>query len=179
MDASLPLVHGLAVALLAVALLGGLVLVPIGLPGLWIMLGAGLLYWILLPAGGIGVISFLTAAALVVIAEVLEFTIAGRYTRQYGGSNRASWGAIIGGIVGAVVGVPVPVLGSLVGAMIGSFVGAFAGELSMHRDMRSNPTRAATGALLGRAVAAAAKSAIGVAVGLVLLGAAILGRTTS
>jgi uncharacterized protein YqgC (DUF456 family) len=175
MDASLSLAHGLAIVLLAAALLGGLLLVPIGLPGLWIMLGAGLLYWILLPAGGIGVVSFLIASALVVIAEVLEFTIAGRYTRQYGGSRRASWGAIIGGIVGAVVGVPVPILGSLVGALIGSFAGAFVGELTVHRDTRNNPTRAATGALLGRAVAAATKSAIGVGVGLVLLGSALLG----
>lgn len=167
--------NGLAAALLAVSLLAGLLLVPLGLPGLWIMLGAGLLYWILLPAGGIGLISFTIAAALVVLAEVLEFTISGGYTRQYGGSRRASWGAIIGGIVGAVIGVPVPLLGSLVGAMIGSFAGAFVGELTVHRDTRSNPARAATGALLGRAVAAATKSALGVVVGLVLLGAAILG----
>ncbi len=164
----------MAIALLAVTLLAGLLLVPLGLPGLWIMLGAGLLYWILLPAGGIGLVSFLIASALVVIAEVLEFTISGNYTRKYGGSRRSSWGAIMGGIVGAVMGVPVPLLGSLIGALIGSFVGAFVGELSVHREARSSPTRAATGALLGRAVASAVKSAIGVMVGLVLLGAALL-----
>lgn len=174
MDPSLSLAQVVAIALLSASLLAGLLLVPLGLPGLWIMLGAGLLYWILLPAGGIGLVSFTIAAALVVLAEVLEFSIAGRYTRQYGGSRRASWGAIIGGIVGAVIGVPVPVLGSLVGAMVGSFVGAFVGELTVHRDTRANPTRAATGALLGRAVAAATKSAIAVVVGLILFAAALL-----
>ncbi len=168
-----------AVALLSLALLAGLALVPIGLPGLWVMLGAGLLFWILVPAGGIGLGTFLVAAALVVVAEILEYTIAGRYTRKYGGSRRASWGAIVGGIVGAVIGVPVPVLGSLVGAMVGAFVGAFAGELSVHRALRNDPTRVATGALIGRAVAAAAKSGLGVLVAIVLLGAAIVGAATS
>ena len=117
--------------ILALVLLVSLVLIPFGLPGLWLMLGAGLVYWIGVPAGGIGFWTFTGAAALVVVAEVLEFTIAGRYARKYGGSRRASWGAILGGIVGAVVGVPVPVLGSIVGAFAGAFVGAFLGELTL------------------------------------------------
>ena len=175
MDSLLSVSHLAALVLLTLALLGGLLLVPLGLPGLWLMLGAGLLYWILLPTGGIGLLVFGVAAALVVTAEVLEFTIAGRYARQYGGSRRASWGAILGGIVGALVGVPVPVLGSLIGAFVGSFAGAFVGELTVHRDQRHDPQRVATGALVGRAVAAAAKSGIGVLVGIVLLGAAVLG----
>ncbi len=167
-----------ALVLLSVALLAGLALVPLGLPGLWVMLGAGLLYWIVVPAGGIGLTTFLIAAALVVLAEVLEYTIAGSYTRKYGGSKRASWGAIAGGIIGAVVGVPVPILGSLVGAMIGAFAGAFVGELSVHRARRHDPTRVATGALIGRAVAAAAKSGLGVLVAILLAGAAIVGVAT-
>jgi uncharacterized protein len=175
MDTLLSIVHLVALPLLAVALLGGLLLVPLGLPGLWLMLGAGLLYRILLPGAGIGLGAFGVAAALVVVAEVLEFTIAGRYTRQYGGSRRASWGAILGGIAGALVGVPVPVIGSLIGAFVGSFAGAFIGELTVHHRERQDPRRVATGALVGRAVAAAAKSGLGVLVGIVLLGAALLG----
>ena len=54
MPGAIPPSHTVAVLLLAAALLGGLVLVPLGFPGLWIMLGAGLLYWVLLPAGGLG-----------------------------------------------------------------------------------------------------------------------------
>ena len=169
------LVPVLALLLLIVALLGGLVLVPLGLPGLWVMLGAALVYWVAVPAGGVGLITILVASALVILAEVLEFTIAGRYAKKYGGSRRAAWGAILGGIVGAIIGVPLPVVGSLIGAFIGSFVGAFLGEFSVHRDVRSDPTRAATGALIGRAVAAAAKSGLGMLVAVVVLGAAMLG----
>ncbi len=164
------------IALLAAAVVGGLVLVPLGLPGLWIMLGAALVYWIVVPSGGIGLVTLLIAAALVIAAEVLEFAIAGRYTKQYGGSRRASWGAIIGGIVGALVGVPVPVIGSLIGAFVGAFVGAYLGERSVHRDARNDPTKVAKGALIGRAVAAAAKSGIGLLVAVVLMGAALWRR---
>ena len=166
----------LAIALLAAALFGALLLVPLGLPGLWVMLGAALVYWIIVPAGGVGVATLLVAVALVIAAEVLEFTIAGRYTKQYGGSRRASWGAILGGITGALVGVPIPVIGSLIGAFVGAFVGAYVGERSVHRDARSNPTTVAKGALIGRAVAAAAKSALGLLVAVVIMGAAIWGR---
>lgn len=169
------LIQSLALVLLAVVLLGGLLLVPLGLPGLWVMLGAALVYWIAVPAGGIGLVTFGIAALLVVVAEVLEYTIAGRYTRQYGGSPRASWGAILGGLIGAVVGVPVPVIGSLVGAFAGAFVGAFLGELTVHRDTRANPTTVATGALVGRAVAAAAKSGLGLLVAVLVFASAVFG----
>lgn len=165
-----------AIALLAATLVGGLVLVPLGLPGLWIMLGAALVYWVVVPTGGVGLVTFLIAAALVIVAEVLEFTIAGRYTKQYGGSRRASWGAIIGGIAGALVGVPVPVIGSLIGAFVGAFVGAYLGERTVHRDARNDPTKVAKGALIGRAVAAAAKSGLGLLVAVVIMGAALWGR---
>lgn len=164
-----------AILLLVVAIVVSLLLVPLGLPGLWLMLGAGLLYWVLVPAGGIGLVTFLIACALVVAAETLEFTIAGSYARKFGGSKRASWGAILGGIVGAIVGVPIPFLGSVIGAFVGSFVGAFAGELTVRAETRGDPAKVATGALLGRAVATAVKSAIGVVVAVLLVSAAVIG----
>lgn len=171
----LSLMPMLALALLFVGLLGGLVLVPLGLPGLWVMLGVAVLYSVLLPAGGIGWITLAVAGVLILLAEFLEFTIAGKYTKQYGGSKRASWGAIVGGLVGALVGVPIPVIGSLIGAFVGSFAGAYVGELTVHRDSRNNPTTVAKGALVGRAVAAAVKSAIGLVVAVVVFGAALAG----
>ncbi len=166
----------LALVCLALALVGGLLVVPLGLPGLWVMLGAALLYSVVLPAGGIGAWTLLGAVALVMLAEVLEFTISGKYTRRYGGSRRASWGAIVGGLVGAVVGVPIPVIGSVLAAFAGAFVGAYIGERTMHRDVRGDPTRVATGAVVGRAVAAAVKSGLGVVVAIWLFVAAVVGR---
>ncbi len=161
--------------LLGVALAGGLVLIPVGLPGLWVMLGAALLHWVLVPMGGIGLWTMAAAGALVVVAEVLEFTISARYTRKYGGSRRASWGAVVGGLVGAVVGIPVPVVGSLVGALAGAFLGALVAELTVTRGERGAPVRVATGALVGRVVAAAAKVGIGVVVAVLVMAAAAVG----
>lgn len=165
----------LAIPLLGMVLFGSLLLIPIGLPGLWLMLGAALLYWIALPAGGIGLWTLVGASVLVIIAELLEFTIAGSYTRKYGGSRRASWGAILGGIAGAVFGVPVPFIGSIIGAMLGAFAGAFLGELTVKREDRGDPTRVAMGAMFGRAVAAAVKCGIGIVVGVWIFSAAVVG----
>jgi uncharacterized protein YqgC (DUF456 family) len=153
-----------ATILLLAGLLIGLLLVPLGLPGLWIMLGATVAHWILVPTGAIGPVIVGVSAALVITAEVLEFTIAGRYARQYGGSRRASIGAMLGGVIGAIMGVPVPVVGSMIGAFAGAFAGALVGELSVNRTERGEPVRVARGALLGRVVAAAVKTGIGIAV---------------
>lgn len=165
----------LALPLLVVTLAGSLFLIPLGLPGLWLMLGAALVYWIAVPLGGIGLWTLIGASILVIIAETLEFTITGRYTRKYGGSRRASWGAILGGIVGAIIGVPVPIVGSIAGAMVGAFAGAFLGEMTVSRADRSDPGKVAMGALFGRAVAAAMKCGIGIVVAVWLFTAAALG----
>jgi hypothetical protein len=165
----------LALILLGTALVGGLVLIPFGLPGLWVMLGSALLHWALMPQGGVGLWTLAGAGALVVVAEVLEFTISARYTRAYGGSRRASWGAVLGGLVGALVGIPVPVVGSLVGAFAGAFVGALLAELTVAKGSRGAPVQVATGALVGRVVAAAAKVGIGVVVAVLVMASAVVG----
>ncbi len=165
-----------AMILLILALLLGLSLVPLGLPGLWVMLGSVLLYWLAVPAGSIGGITLVMLGAMVVVAEVLEFTISGRYARKYGGSRRAGWGAILGGVIGAVIGVPLPVVGPMLGAFSGAFVGALVAELTVRRSERGQPVRVATGALIGRVVAAATKVAFGVAMLAWVLGAILVSR---
>jgi uncharacterized protein len=149
------------VVLLVLALIVGLMLIPFGLPGLWVMVGAALVYSWAEP-GRIGVPTLVIITLMAVVAEILEFLSAGRYARKYGGSPRAAWGAILGGIVGAIVGVPIPIVGSVIGAFVGSFAGALAAELTLGSRVGS-ATRVATGALIGRIVATALKVAIGVA----------------
>lgn len=149
--------------LLFAALALGLVLLAFGLPGLWVMSGAVLLYSIGVPAGGVGTVTVIIVFGLAVAAEALEFLLTGRFARRYGGSRRAGWGAIVGSIVGAFVGVPVPVVGSLVGAFAGAFAGAWLAEMT-NRASVGSATRVATGALLGRIAATATKVGIGCAV---------------
>ena len=145
---------------LALVLFGALLLIPLGLPGIWLIVGAVALYNPLTGTEAVGTATIVAILILAAIAEAIEFTLAARYTKQYGGSRRAGWGAILGGIVGAIVGVPIPVIGSVIGAFVGSFVGALLAEWS--RGTKTGAaTRVATGALIGRVMATAAKVAIG------------------
>jgi uncharacterized protein YqgC (DUF456 family) len=159
------------VIILAAVLLLGLVMIPFGLPGTWIIAAAALGYQLLVP-GSISMFTVIVVAVAALIGELLEFSLTGRYTRKYGGSRRASWGAIIGGMVGAFVGVPVPIVGPVLGAFAGAFVGAFLGEIS-RGTQGSAATRVATGALIGRVVAAAMKVAIGIGMAAWVLFAAV------
>ena len=156
------------VLLLAVALLASLALVPLGLPGLWVMVGVVLVHDLLVPAHAIGVPMLIGAAVVAAVAEGLEFVLGGRFARRYGGSRRAEWGAILGGLVGAFMGVPVPTLGPMIGAFLGAFVGALAAEYTVAGDARG-ASRAAFGALLGRAAAVAMKIALGLVLAVWLL----------
>lgn len=162
----------MALLLLVAACLVGLALIPLGLPGTWLMIGAALVYDWLVPGTTYGLWTLGGTLVLALVAEVLEFTVAKRYTERTGGSARAGWGAMLGGLVGAFAGVPVPILGSVIGAFAGAFLGALVLEWTVRRDDAAGVVRVATGALVGRAVATAAKLGAGVAIGawLVLVG---------
>ena len=156
---------------LGVVLFVALLLIPLGLPGIWLIVGAVALYNPATGTEAVGTMTIVGILVLATIAEVIEFTLAARYTKQYGGSRRAGWGAILGGIVGAIVGVPIPVIGSVIGAFVGSFVGALLAEWSRGTNT-AGATRVATGALLGRVMATAAKVAIGMVMAIWTLAAA-------
>lgn len=154
-----------AVAVMALSLL----LIPLGIPGLWIMVGivaAGL------AAGQISLGIFLLLLGLAIAAEVAEWVSVDRLGRRYGGSTRTFWGALFGGAVGVVVGAPVPVAGSLIGAFVGTLAGA---ALATWLDTRrvGGSLRAGWGALLGRTVAVGVKVFAGLVI-LVLGGGAFL-----
>ena len=161
----------MAYALLVLAQVAGLLLVPLGLPGTWLQVVAigayayatdwRLGWWI-----------FAIALVLAAVAEVVEFVMGGRFARKYGGSRRAAWGAILGGLVGAFMGVPVPVIGSVIGAFVGAFVGAALLEMTAGSEARS-ALRVGWGAFLGRLAAVAMKSAVGVVIAAIVLVSAI------
>lgn len=159
------------ILILAAILILSLFIIPLGLPGTWVMLAAGVGYSILVP-NSIGMFALIGTTIVAVVAEIFEFTLAGKYARKYGGSRRAGWGAIIGGTIGAIVGVPVPLIGPIIGAFAGSFLGALVAEFSRGTDVDS-ATRVAWGALVGRAVAAALKVAAGCVIAAWLLWVAI------
>jgi uncharacterized protein YqgC (DUF456 family) len=158
----------MAIALLIGAQLLGLLLIPLGLPGLWLMLAAGVVHQLVIDPPPIGWTAIGVAAGLATVAEILEFTLTARYTKKYGGSSRAGWGALFGGLAGAVMGVPIPIVGSVIGAFLGSFVGALLAEYSVARD-HGQAGRAAWGSLVGKTAATVAKTGLGLAIAVILV----------
>lgn len=161
------------VLLLIAAIVIGLVMIPFGLPGTLLLFAAALCYHLLVPAGGIGLTTVIGVGVLMVVAEGLEWVLTGRFTKRYGGSRRAAWGAILGGMVGAFIGVPVPIVGSIVGAFAGAFIGAFVAEWSRGSG-HGAAARVAWGAFLGRVAAAATKIAIGLVMAIWMVAVAIV-----
>lgn len=160
----MPVIAGIE-GLLALAIVGlivALVVIPLGLPGLWIMIG------ILAAATWANEVSPWILMLLVVVAllaELAEWAIVARTSARWGGSRKAFWGAIAGGLLGILVGLPIPlpILGPLAAGLLGTFAGAAAVTLWETRALRS-AGRVGCGAVLGRAFAAATKTAAGVVI---------------
>jgi uncharacterized protein len=167
--ADLPAILGLLACILI-----GLLLIPFGLPGLWLMLLGIVGYGWLTDFRTVTVTGIVLAFALALVGEVVEAWLGFRFARRYGGSSRAGWGALVGGLIGAIVGVPVPLIGSVVGGFLGAFAGAALFEYT--RARRTGPAAwAGWGAVLGRATAAAIKMALGIVIGVGALFAALRG----
>ncbi|HEX2780554.1 MAG TPA: DUF456 domain-containing protein [Gemmatimonadaceae bacterium] len=164
----------MGILLLAFLLFCCILLIPLGLPGTWLILGVAVAY-AAMTHESIGWVSIVIIGVLAIVGEVLEFMLTGRVARRFGGSKRGSWGAIIGGTAGAIMGIPFPVpfVGSMIGAFLGAFAGAFLFEVA--GGTRAGPaTKVATGAFLGRVAAAAMKVGIGFVMAAWVLGAAAL-----
>lgn len=146
-----------------------LVAIPLGLPGLWIMVGVAAIGAIV---GEVGLLALLGCVILAVAAELIEFYLLRRLTRQYGGSRKAFWGALGGGLAGVLVGAPIPIIGSVIAGMLGVFAGAAIVTYAETRQFDA-AQRVGWGALLGRMFTAVAKTAAGIAI-LVIAAAALL-----
>ena len=85
------------VALMALSIL----LIPLGLPGLWILVAlVAVGAWL----GEVSLWVVTVSVALAALAELAEWLIVRAYNIRHGGSPRAFWGAVIGGLVGVLVG---------------------------------------------------------------------------
>lgn len=151
--------------ILSLVIILSLILIVLGMPGLWIMVASAVTYNLVVPGDPIGWVTLVIVGILALVAELLEFSLTGSYARKYGGSRRAGWGAIIGSIVGAIVGVPVPIVGPVIGAFVGSFLGALIAEFT-GGSSAGDATRVAKGALIGRVVSTVLKIGIGFTIGI-------------
>ena len=162
---------GAIVLLIALSVIG-LALIPLGLPGLWIMVGGILAYGWLTGFRSVGVIMIAIVLGIAFFAEIVDNWLGFRFAKRYGGSTRSGWGALLGGLVGAVIGVPIALIGSVIGAFVGSFIGAALFELSFSRHA-GVAARAGWGAVMGRVAAAAVKIALGIVLAVIGIFAAL------
>lgn len=169
-----PWIAGISILLAGLLFIG---LTLIGVPGAWLVLLMAVVWELATPttslftAWPIGI-----AAALVLLAEAVDFGAGAVGAKIGGGGKRAAWGAVIGAILGAIVGtfvIPIPVIGSVAGAAIGSGAGAMVGHVE-EAESRGQLLKVGGAAAAGRLVAILIKLAIGLAVVCVLTFGAII-----
>ncbi len=155
-------------AVLYVVLLVGLVLIPFGLGGTFVMVGAAAVYGLLTGFDQITLKLVAVLLGLALVGEGIESLLGVVMARRYGASKWGMWGAFLGGIAGALLGAPVPVIGNVVGALVGVFLGAFVLEwIGQGRSGAS--LRAGWGALLGRTAAGVIKIALGMVIMILII----------
>ena len=167
---------------MALFIIGALaqVLVVVGLPGVWVILGLAALVEfavdrLYLPAESMQTFSWWVLIGCVVLAiagDLFEWIAGALGAKVGGGTRRGMWGALIGGLVGAIAFTPIfsflPVIGTLCGALLGTFLGAMIGEMSHDHTTTASTLRPATGATLGRVLGTFTKLGVSVTVWLVL-----------
>ena len=79
------------VLLIVISGLVGLVLIPLGLPGLWVILLGIVGYGWLTDFQTMSATFLIVIVVLAILGEVFEAWIGFRYAQKYGGSKRAGW----------------------------------------------------------------------------------------
>lgn len=135
-------------------------LVAVGLPGVWMLLAFALVIELIdglyLPAGGSSTFSWwvlLVALGLAILGEVLEFAASALGAKHGGASRRGMIASIVGAMIGGLVGtfaLPIPVVGSILGAVIGAALGAMVGEYTREGVTLRQTLKPAQGAAIGR-----------------------------
>lgn len=165
------MISTVAAVLLVLLMVGALFLIPLGLPGIWIMI------LVLVGMTVLGEVAWITLGALVLlalVAEGVEWATVAWMGKRYGGSSRAFWGAIAGGLLGVVIGMPIPIVGPLLAGIAGTFLGAAAVTLHETRSLET-ASRVGWGTALGRTIAVGVKTAAGLVILVVGGGALFLG----
>jgi uncharacterized protein YqgC (DUF456 family) len=133
-------------------MLTGMFLNIVGLPGIWLMIGAvGVFAWLTRAHQFVGTTSLIVLVVLGLLAEVVEFLAGSAGAKKAGGSKRAAMGAIVGALIGGIFlsVIPIPIISTIVGACLGAFIGAAVVELMIFKDV-DRSMRVGVGAAHGR-----------------------------
>jgi hypothetical protein len=163
--------------LLDLVLLAGLLAVPLGLSGNFIILGAALVTALATGFSAVGWEALAVMAGLVVAGEIAEALLGALVARKFGATKWGMSGALLGGWGGALAGgfiggalgtLFLPVVGTLIGSFAGTALGAVLLEIFRGGGTRDG-ARAGLGAFVGKVLASSFKLAIGVGMAVYLV----------
>ena len=149
----------------------GIILVPISLPGTWLIVATSLVYTIFYSFDGGQTSGWWVNGWLILLAtfgELMEFGVGTLGGKAVQVSNGAIIAAFLGGFVGLIIGVPVFLIGSLLGMFIGAFLGALVYELFVQKSVGVAFKTACT-VLATRVVASTLKTLLAVGMGIFLI----------
>lgn len=152
------------------ALLVGLAIIPLGLPGIWLIFGNAVVYSVITDyqRGRSDLRVLFVVLFLAVLAEIMEYGVSVIGARKLDVSRNTIIASLIGGLVGALIGFPIIIVGSLIGLFLGVFLGAFGYAFYVERDWRKAFNQALA-AFFSRVAAMFLKTIIGLAMVLFLL----------
>lgn len=140
-----------------------------GIPGNFIIMGIGILYYFIAP-GMVTTGQLVFLILLAVSGEVVENLVGLLGAKKYGASRVGMIGAFLGSFLGGILGTMIfPVIGTFLGVFMGSFVLTFLFEYRLEGKDTHEASRAGKGALLGKVLAVSYKYSAGVVL-LVLIG---------
>lgn len=154
------------IAFFYLILLVGLILIPLGFPGTWVMVVAAIVFALLgnLNPAGSEWTGILIVAALAGLGELIELGVRVVGSKLAKVSNGAIIAAIVGGLIGVFVGFPIFLIGSLIGLLLGVFLGAFFYALLLENQRPLAAIKIALATTTSQVVALFAKTCIGIAI---------------
>lgn len=143
-----------------------------GIPGNFITMAIGILYYFIMP-GQVSLGQLIALIALAVSGEVLENIVSLFGAKKYGASKKGMLGAFIGSILGGIIGSMIaPVIGTFLGVFAGSFLLTYLFEYRLEGRSGEEAEKAGQGALIGKVLAVSYKYSAGIVM-LVILGFAL------
>jgi uncharacterized protein YqgC (DUF456 family) len=158
----------LILVLFILLLIVGVAIVPIGLPGTWLIVLDAFFYSLIRDFDTKDWKVLLVVGTLALLGEAIEFLSGILGAKSQKVPNGAIIASMIGGIVGAIIGVPVFLIGAVLGLLLGTFIGALLYSLITHPHA-GEAIRFAFVILFSRVISIFAKTSVAVTMVIYLL----------
>ena len=147
----------------------GFLLMVFGIPGNFIALGVGVLYYFIMP-GQVSKLQLFLMIGLALSGELVENLASLSGAKKYGAGKTGMIGAFLGSLFGGILGTMIaPVAGTFLGVFAGAFLLTFLFEYRLEGKSGEEAGKAGYGALIGKVAAVSYKYSAGLVL-IVILG---------